>query len=252
MPGIRVLLGLLVAWTALSTPAGEAGETVRDRVLRRTQTAYHDARTAHFSHPTNVIAAWQFSRTCFDRAFSTESKSMRAAFAEEGIAAARAATRSDPKSAAAWYYLALNVGQLASTKTLGALSLVADMETHLLQARTLDKTFDHGGPDRTLGLLYRDAPGWPLSVGSRKKARKHLEAAVAIAPDYFENRLNLLESFIEWREKTEALAEYRRTAPLLAKARAKLAGPEWEASWLDWNARWPEAEKKVRKWLPEE
>ncbi|MCB1124983.1 MAG: hypothetical protein KDM81_00695, partial [Verrucomicrobiae bacterium] len=122
----------------------------------------------------------------------------------------------------------------------------------LLQARALDKSFDHGGPDRTLGLLYRDAPGWPLSVGNRKKARQHLEAAAAIAPDYFENRLNLLESLVDWREKSAALEEYRRTAALLPKARAALTGPEWEASWIDWDARWPKAVKQVRKWLPKE
>lgn len=250
VPGRFLVLAL--AGIALSAHAGEAGNPDPDVILQRAETAYREARTAHFSNPTNAVAAWEFSRACFDRAFALESKQTRAAFAEEGIAAARAATAADPKSAAGWYYLGLNVGQLASTKTLGALSLVEKMEGHLLRARGLDKTFDHGGPDRTLGLLYRDAPGWPLSVGNRKQARQHLEAAVAIAPSYFENRLNLLETLIDWREKTEAIAEYRRATALLPKARQRLSGPEWEAGWADWNVRWPEAEEQVRKWLPKD
>lgn len=234
--------------------SGDGDEATVDKTTpaERAAGAYIEARTAHFNDRTDATAAWQFARACFDRAFAIESKPMRAAFAEEGIAAARAATQADPKSAPGFYYLALNVGQLASTKTLGALALVEEMEKHLLHARSLDMTFDHGGPDRTLGLLYRDAPGWPLSVGSRKKARQHLEAALAIAPDYFENRLNLLETFIEWREKAEAVAEYGRTAELLPEARTSLAGPQWETSWADWDHRWPEAEARVKKWLPEE
>lgn len=246
------LLALALAWAPPKSRAGEGAVTDRDTLAERAETAYREARTARFDHPTNVTAAWQFSRACFDRAFATETKSLRAAFAEEGIAAARAATAADPKSAPGFYYLALNVGQLASTKTLGALSLVKDMEEHLLHARTLDKAFDYGGPDRTLGLLYRDAPGWPLSVGSRKQARQHLETALKTAPDYFENRLNLLETLLEWRDQPGAMAEYRRTAALLPIARKQFTGPDWEASWADWDRRWPEAEDRARKWLPKE
>lgn len=213
----------------------------------RLEEAYTEARTAYQSAPTNATVAWRFARACFDRAFVAADKPLRAAFAEEGMSAARAAVKADPKSAPGFYYLALNVGQLASTKTLGALGLVKDMESHLLTARRLDKTFDYGGPDRTLGLLYRDTPGWPLSVGSRKKARRHLEQALAIAPEYFENHLNLLETLLDRHEHAAARAAAFAARKILPKARRRFTGDRWAASWRDWNARWVRVEARLAR-----
>ena len=92
----------------------------------------------------------------------------------------------------------MNIAQLAQTKTLGALSLVRQMETQWNIAVKLDPHVDFAGPDRNLGLLYRDAPGAPLSIGSRVDALQHLLTAVALNPDYPENHLNLIESQIKW------------------------------------------------------
>ena len=64
------------------------------------------------------------------------------------------------------------------------------MEADFTRARELDERYDWAGPDRNLGLLYRDAPAIG-SVGSRSKARRHLKRAVELAPQYPENRLNL-------------------------------------------------------------
>jgi hypothetical protein len=57
---------------------------------------------------------------------------------------------------------------------------------------------------RNLGLLYRDAPGWPFSIGSKRKAREWLERAAALAPDYPENQLNLAESHCAGMKPDEA------------------------------------------------
>ena len=88
----------------------------------------------------------------------------------------------------------MNQGQLARTKLLGAIHLVDEMEVSFKTALALDPTYDFAGPDRCLGLLYRDAPGWPTSIGSRMKARRHLQAAADLRPNHLENRLALLES----------------------------------------------------------
>ena len=53
----------------------------------------------------------------------------------------------------------------------------------------LDPNYDLAGADRALGLLYYEAPGWPLSVGNKNKARQHLQRAVKLAPTYPENQL---------------------------------------------------------------
>ena len=95
----------------------------------------------------------------------------------------------------------MNLGQLARTETLGALKLVREMEREFKTAAELDGHFDYAGPERSLGLLYRDAPGWPVSIGSRRKAREWLEQAEKLAPEYPENHLNLVESYLQWHDR---------------------------------------------------
>jgi hypothetical protein len=90
----------------------------------------------------------------------------------------------------------MNLGQLARTKGLSALKLVDQMEGEFTRARDLDEHLDYAGPDRSLGLLYRDAPVIG-SVGSRTRAREHLRRAVEVAPQYPENRLSLIEAYLK-------------------------------------------------------
>ena len=70
----------------------------------------------------------------------------------------------------------MNLGQLARTEYLGALTLVKQMEQEFKAAGGLDPQFDHAGPKRNLGLLYRDAPGWPVSIGNPSKSLVAFEA----------------------------------------------------------------------------
>jgi hypothetical protein len=112
------------------------------------------------------------------------------------------------------------------------------MERTLKQAEELDPGFDYAGPDRCLGLLYRDAPGWPLSLGSAKKARKHLERALERSPDYPENHLNWVESCLLWNDPKNVARGIERLSALWPKARAGFVGESWQIGWLDWEKRW--------------
>ena len=114
---------------------------------------------------------WQFARAAFDFAEFSTNDTQRAALANQGIAACRQLVAREPKLAAGHYYLAMNLGQLARTEYLGALTLVKEMEPEFKAAAELDPQFDHAGPERNLGLLYRDAPGWPVSIGNPSKAQ---------------------------------------------------------------------------------
>jgi tetratricopeptide (TPR) repeat protein len=210
--------------------------------------AYDEAKLHYQANPSDANAAWNFARTCFDLADLSEKNSERAAFGNEGINASRASLKLEPKSAAAHYYLGMNIGQVAQTKTLGALSLVRQMETEWLTARNLDEHVDYAGPDRNLGMLYRDAPGSPLSIGSRVDAIQHLMRAVEISPVYPENHLNLIESQIKWKQMAEADKEYKKFLTTLPEARKLLTGPKWEGPWHDWDERQNDIEKKLNRW----
>src|SRR5260370_20620318 len=161
------------------------------------QKTFLDAEPNYKHNPTNAEVAWRFAEATFDWAEYATNSAQRAELAEKGIAASRKAVAGAPHSVAGHYYLGMNLGQLARTKSFGALKLVGQMEHEFTIARDLDEHFDHAGPDRNLGLLYRDAPALG-SIGSRTKARQHLQRAVQLAPDFPENRLNLIEADLKW------------------------------------------------------
>ncbi len=133
----------------------------------------------------------------------------------------------------------MNFGQLAKAEapSLAAYRLVREMEREFKNGGGSGRSFDYAGPDRGLGLLYRDAPGWPLSIGSRHKAREWLEQAEKLAPDYPENHLNLAESFLQWHDRAGAERELKALDALWPIAQTNLTGEAWEPSWDDWSAR---------------
>jgi tetratricopeptide (TPR) repeat protein len=246
------LAAVFVFGVALRTAASTGDHTAPDQVagverFRARTTRLYDEAKAQYAASTNVTLAWQFTRACFDLADAATNDAQRAAVAREGISVGRDLVRRQPTLAAAHYYLAMNLGQLARTRTLGALGIVSEMERVFSRARELNETFDYAGPDRCLGLLYRDAPGWPLSVGNRAKAETHLRRAVTLSPDYPENQLNWLESRLRWEDPGRARPEFETTARLLAQARLAFVGQHWEAAWADWDQRWSAVQGRMNE-----
>jgi tetratricopeptide (TPR) repeat protein len=243
--GVLLILSALTfqhIWAA-ETPAATGGA---DSTRARIESAYAAAETA-VQKTNSVERLWQFGRAAFDRAAITEREKSKAQFAEAGLTACRAAIQQDPASAPAHYYLALCLGELARTKTLGALRLVRSVEKSFLTVRTLDETFDYAGADRGLGLLYLEAPGWPTSIGDRKKSRTHLERAVALAPNYPDNRLSLLELLIRIKDHRAASTELEAIEALWPKAREKLSGDAWRDAWVEWESRKSALQARLQK-----
>ncbi len=208
------------------------------------QRNYQTAQARYQTGPGEAAPAWQFARACFDLADAATNKATRASLAEQGIGAAQEAIARETNSAPAHYYLGMNLGELATTRGLSALRLVSRMEREFVRARELDEALDWAGPDRNLGLLYRDAPSIG-SVGSRSKARVHLKRAVELAPQYPENRLNLAEAYLKWGEPANARRELVALQDVWPSARAKFVGEAWTASWADWESRLNRLKQKI-------
>jgi tetratricopeptide (TPR) repeat protein len=210
--------------------------------------AYDSAKSQYDTNQLNSEGAWKFARACFGVADLADKDSERARFGREGAEVCRQLLKRDPNVAAAHYYLGMNIGQVAQTKSLGALPLVRQMQKEWEAARVLDEHLDFAGPDRNLGMLYRDAPGSPLSIGSRAQALQHMLRAVELAPDYPENHLNLIETQIKWNHLADAAREDEKLHEIIPAARKQLTGPQWEGPWKDWAARQVEIEKKLSEW----
>jgi len=213
----------------------------------RAAAEFQSAQIRFQSNTNNPAAAWQFARACFDLADFATNDTERAAIARQGIAACRELLARESNSAPGHYYLAMNYGQLARAEapSVAAYRLVKQIENEFKTAADLDRSFDYAGPERCLGLLYRDAPGWPFSIGSKRKARDFLEQAAKLAPDDPENHLNLAESYLQWHEGDNAKSELKTLDALWPSARTNFTGEAWERSWDDWAARRDAARKKL-------
>lgn len=228
------LLAASLAWLPITAATAQSNPKFEPRY----SAAYDAAKTNLTQNPTSISNAWVFARAAFELAEFATNDTRRAQLAVEGIAAARTAIQSDAKCGPAHYFLAMNLGQLARTQLLGALKLVGEMETHFTLATKLTPELDHAGPDRNLGILYREAPGWPASIGSRSKARIHLKKAVELEPRFPANQLELLKAHTKWRETSTAQKLASEIEQSLPTAKREFTGAEWELAWEEWTALW--------------
>jgi tetratricopeptide (TPR) repeat protein len=233
---------VLTVFSHLPVIAADAGSPAECEARARKE--YWRAKAAHTKDTKDVLASWQFARACFDVGEFATNSDERAEVAEQGIAVCRELIRTDPNLARAHYYLGMNLGQLARTRGLSALKLVGQMETEFKKARELDEKMDHSGPNRNLGLLYRDAPH-VASIGNRSKAKTFLQKAAEVAPDFPENRLNLIESYLRWNDRNGAKRELKALEELWENAQKTFSGPEWACSWTDWKKRLEKVKNKI-------
>jgi hypothetical protein len=242
-PGVRrlfIFLGITLL-VSLPTYAGEEHDFVAEA-----EAAYRAAQNI-YSTNQSAQAGIDAARTAFDYADLAPNDTIRETVANNGITAARTVIASDTNSAPAHYYLALDIGQVARTKMLGALKLLTEMERELKTVVQLDPKFDYAGAYRTLGVLYLEAPGWPTSVGSKTKARANLEKALELAPEDPDNHLSYMEALAKWREwktLTEKLSDYKAIIPA---AKQKFTGPDWNYEWHDWAKREQAIQAKLQK-----
>lgn len=230
---------------SLTLNSGGADNPDLKQAQERLAKLYADSRDTFLRDSNNVELGWQFGRACFDWADQASNNTQRAAIAREGIAACQQALAKVPTNAAAQYYLGLNLGQLALTQRLSALRTLGDIERAWLAAIAANPAFDYAGPHRSLGLLYRDAPGWPIAIGDNAKAKQHLKKAVELSPNYPDNQLYWLESLWEWGSKDTVRTNLAEAEKVLDKARLELTGPAWMLSWKDWDKRWQQLKAKA-------
>ena len=255
--GFVALTGLALVLTSLALPAAPPAKKPADIPMPTLSVKFADAAQIKlinarkkFQADTNSIpAAWALGQACFWRGEFAANDEDRNALANEGISVCRDLIIRAPTVPEGHYYLAMNLGQLARTKWLEALNIVKDIERGMKLAAAMQPSLDHAGPDRCLGLLYRDAPGWPISIGSKSKARAHLLRAVELAPELPENHLVLIETWVMWKDKKVLQRDLDALDELLPKARKQLTGADWAAYWDDWDRRWKEVQARSAELL---
>ncbi len=109
------------------------------------------------------------------------------------------------------YWLALNLCGLAEQGgARRGLKLIPEIVGELETVVKENPAYDQAGPHRVLGRIYFECPSWPLSVGNIPESYKHLEAAVAIAPENSTNHLFLAETLFKMGKPEEARKELQQ------------------------------------------
>lgn len=122
---------------------------------------------------------------------------------QEGLEIAKRATELDPNEPEAYYWVGVLTGRVGEERgILQSLFMVTDIMDAV--DRTLELDPNHAGAHLIASQVYRKAPGWPLSVGDRKKSVEHGEEAVRLGPDKTTHVLNLAEAYLNDRKPTEA------------------------------------------------
>jgi tetratricopeptide (TPR) repeat protein len=226
-------------WLAASGFTAKAQTNPAPTLLSLAQNAYKEAETQFHLKTNDVAAASHFARACFEYADLATNETQRAELAKVGIAVSRQMVAGDAKSGAGHYLLAMNLGELAQAEapSLAAYKLVHEVEREFKLAADLDVKLDCAGPARTLGLLYFQAPGWPFSIGNKRKAQEWLEKAVALSPEFPENQLNLAEAYLKWRSKDEAAKTLANLETIWPAAKTNFTGTAHARDWHDWEER---------------
>ncbi len=89
-----------------------------------------------------------------------------------------------PQCAALWIWDGITRSTYAGAAGgLGALKSIRHAKRSLERAIAIDPTVLSGAAHTSLGSLYYQAPGWPISFGDKKLAEQHLRLALELAPD---------------------------------------------------------------------
>ncbi len=142
----------------------------------------------------NPEVSWRLVRAYFNYYDELTDRSRRKEqqwAADSGYKLAEKALKAHPNHPEVVYYYATIGLCYLDFHRMQAIFLVNDLLKAFHEARELKPEVDDGGPDRSLGILYHELPGWPVGKGDDEKSLFHLKEAVRLAPKRGANRLTL-------------------------------------------------------------
>ncbi|MEM7182021.1 MAG: hypothetical protein AAF518_13975 [Spirochaetota bacterium] len=168
--------------------------------------AIHGLLDLKAKYPDEDIICGKLSSAYFYKGlFETSNSKKQELYYEHGMNYGKEAITMNPKAIYGNYWYASNVGMHGICKgMMASLASIDPMKKGFEIVLKENESFFFAGPHRALGRLFHQAPGWPISIGNKTKALEHLERAVELAPEFFNNRLFLAELYIDIGKKPKA------------------------------------------------
>jgi tetratricopeptide (TPR) repeat protein len=191
-------------------------------------TAIEEMLTTLRTQPKTASRMGEEARLLHYLAEATRDGGQKAKYREEGLQLCEAALKVNPEEPAALLWWTAHRGsQATALNPVQAVQIAKEVETRLLELRKVNPGFDSSAADRVLAVVYQVAPA-VISVGSKKKAKKHLEEALKRHPDHPGNLIASAKFLLEEGdcEQAKRLAEKALASESLDDP---LDGAQWRA-----------------------
>lgn len=151
-------------------------------------------------------ACWRLARAEYWIGDHTGDKGEKKRIFEMGIYHAKRAVQADTGRPEGHYWLGVLYGVYGEAKgVLKSLSLVRPIKAEMNAVLAIDPAFDAGGPDRVLGRVFHELPGF--AGGSKEKALEHLLKSKEFGPRVGLTRIYLADTYLALDKIQEAREE---------------------------------------------
>lgn len=181
----------------------DAAYALRENVAKAKESAKVYAQILEMD-AQNYAAAWKLARAYYW--IGDHSGDDKLEVYEQGEAFARKAIEIRPNGAEGHFWLGVNLGRIGETRgVLNSLFLVDPIKKEMEAILSVNPNDDSAL--YVLSVLYRKAPGWPVSIGDSDKSLDFALKAVKYAPQRHLNRIGLAEIYRAKGEKDKAIEQ---------------------------------------------
>ena len=174
--------------------------------LSKAKEALEKYREAYITKEDAYGGSWRIARAHYWIGDHTPDKAEKKRIFEQGIYYAKKAVELGPEEPAGYYWLGICYGVYGEAKgVLKSLSLVKPIKEAMNKVLALDPAHDDGGPDRVLGRVYYELPGF--AGGSKKKSLEHLLRSKELGPRVGLTRIYLADTYLSLDEVEKAREE---------------------------------------------
>jgi len=161
----------------------------------------------NFPNRTDLI--WRLARNHFRIGKRTVDKKQKLSIFENCLNTAKKGIQISNNSAENIYYMGLCLGNVSLQRGIfSSLSNRGTLETSMQRVIEIDPAVENAGPHRFLGVYYHVLPFF--LGGDSEKSIHHLESAVTLAPNFYENYFYLGKVYFDRGQYSKASKTLKR------------------------------------------
>ncbi len=153
--------------------------------------------------PSRTDLIWRLARNYFRIGKRAVDKEQKLFLFENCLNTAKKGIQINNNSAENIYFMGLCLGNVSLQRGIfSSLSNRGNLETSMQRVIKIDPAVEHAGPHRFLGVYYHVLPFF--LGGDSEKSTHHLESAVNLAPDFYENYFYLGKVYFDRGQYSKA------------------------------------------------